>query len=210
MICSRFALALPLSLLLAAPVLHAQAAPPPSASAGALSPGGDPLAWVPAGLAVLAPSASFHTDFTFDHSMLALGSNLSGLDEPTRQAVARLNAVAVHMYRFAAPGLYSSAELDPVRAQYDALGWKHLSFNQGASAAASTGSGAVQGLPTGHTDLWLNMQGANVAGVVVLLAAPTNVNLVTVSGTISTLDLLRLRGHFGIPRFSADGLPSSN
>jgi len=45
--------------------------------------------------------------------------------------------------------------------------------------------------------------------MVLLVANQTNLNLVAINGTLSPLDLLHLRGHFGIPRFSGDDLVES-
>jgi hypothetical protein len=41
---------------------------------------------------------------------------------------------------------------------------------------------------------------------VILAETPKSVTLVTVAGTLSPVDLLHLRGHFGIPRFDGDGV----
>lgn len=151
-------------------------------------------------MTVLAREASWHTDFTFDRSMLALAGNLYGLDEPTRQSLARLNGISVHSYRFRGPGAYDPAALDAVRAQYNALGWKHV-------VTAKSHAGA-SGYASGQTDLWIATKGVNVAGAAILLAGASNLNLIAVSGDLSTLDLLHLRGHFGIPQFSDNALPS--
>lgn len=159
----------------------------------------DSLNWVPQGMMVLAQQASWHTDFTFDRSMLALAGNLYGLDEPTRQSLGRLNGISVHSYRFPAPGAYDPAALEAVRAQYNALGWKHV-------VTAKSHPGAP-GYAAGQTDLWIDTKGVNVAGAAILLAGPSNLNLIAVSGDLSTMDLLHLRGHFGIPRFSDNALP---
>ena len=40
----------------------------------------------------------------------------------------------------------------------------------------------------------------------VLLVSPKDIDLVTITGDLSPLDLLHLRGHFGIPKFDADNL----
>jgi hypothetical protein len=45
-----------------------------------------------------------------------------------------------------------------------------------------------------------------VEGMVLLVANQTNLNLVAINGTLSPLDLLHLRGKFGIPKFSGDDL----
>jgi hypothetical protein len=160
---------------------------------------GDPLSYIPQGMGALAQEASWHTDFTFDRTMLALAGNLYGLDEPTRQSLARLNGITVHSYRFPTPGGYDPAAVEAVRAQYNALGWKHLVSTKSRVSAA--------GYPTGRTDLWVETRGMNVAGCAILLAGQSNLNLIAVSGDLSTVDLLRLRGHFGIPRFDSNELP---
>jgi hypothetical protein len=45
------------------------------------------------------------------------------------------------------------------------------------------------------------LDGVNVRGAVILAETPKSVTLVTVAGNLSTVDLLHLRGHFGIPKF---------
>jgi hypothetical protein len=162
-------------------------------------PSAGSLAWVPPGLATLGRQASSHTDFTFDRSILSMVGNLSTLDAPTRQAIARLNGIALHLYRFPSRDTYDLSAVDSIRKQYTALGWTHFSTTKPEPG--------LSGEPSGHTDIWLNMHGINIAGATILLASPSSVNLIAVSGDLSTLDLLHLRGHFGIPQFPADALP---
>jgi hypothetical protein len=152
---------------------------------------------MPQAMSALAQQANWHTDLTFDRSMLALAGDLSSLDAPARASLARLNGISVHSYRFARPGAYDPALLQAVRAQYAALGWKHI---------ATQGHVGQSGYSPGQTDFWINTHGVNVAGAAILLASPTSINLIAVSGDISTLDLLHLRGHFGIPRFRDDAV----
>lgn len=183
--------------LLAWPAAEAQAQQAVNATTTTLSP--DSLAWLPQGLTTLSRQASSHTDFSFDRSTLSLVGNLSSLDAPTRQAIARLNGIALHLYRFPGHDTYDAAALASIRAQYDAIGWKHFS--------TSHTEPGLNGEPAGHTDVWLNMHGINIAGATILLSGPSTVNLIAISGDLSTLDLLHLRGHFGIPRFPDDALP---
>ena len=151
--------------------------------------------WIPQGMEVLARHATFHTDFTFDKSMLDAANNILGDDE-TREAIAKLRGISVHSYKFSAPGLYDPAALEAVRAQYHDRGWKHLVTSQSYVASPSQA----------RTDVWVRFEHANVEGMVLLVANQTNLNLVAINGTLSPLDLLHLRGHFGIPRFSGDDL----
>ena len=154
-----------------------------------------PSNWVPQGFEALGQRAAFHTDFTFDRSMLQLAGYFIGDgDQETRNAIAKLNSITVHSYHFAAPGLYDPAALDLIRRQYEAAGWRHLVATHSKSDPFSAG----------QTDLWINFAHMDVTGMMVLISSPKDLNLVSLNGDISTVDLLHLRGHFGIPRFPAD------
>jgi hypothetical protein len=154
-----------------------------------------PANWVPQGFEALGQRAAFHTDFTFDRSMLQLAGYFVGDADPeARSAIAKLNSISVHSYHFAAPGLYDPGALDLIRRQYEAAGWRHL------VAAHAKGDP----FNAGQTDLWINFAHMDVTGMMVLISGPKDLNLVALNGDISTLDLLHLRGHFGIPRFSGD------
>ncbi len=176
-------------------------------------PRGTALTLLPQGLTTLSQEASWHTDFTFDRSLLALAGSFTGVDDQTRQTIARLHGIGVHLYRFASPGAYDPTAVEAVRAQYNSLGWKHVVTANKFPDAQGAGQPHDQGAPgqlipagPGRTDVWLQSRGVNFAGVAILLAGESSVNLITVSGDISTLDLLHLRGHFGIPRFPDNAL----
>lgn len=183
----RFTLSLFIGLLLFAPFAgHAQNNYPDDS-------------WVPKGMETLGQHASFHTDFTFDKQMLDWANDFSG-DEDTQRIVARLRGISVHFYRYPQPGLYDPAAVDVVRAEYRDRGWKHLVAAQSHAATSEPG----------HTDLWIRFEHGNVEGMVLLMENPKNLDLVAVNGTLSPLDLLHLRGHFGIPRFSGDDFVPDN
>lgn len=180
--------------------------------------------WTPSGMDALSAHATLHTDFTFDKTMLnAMSQNLP---DEERKIVGQLRSITVHNFRYSATERYDPAVLEALRAQYGEHGWNHLVTKQGhttpaAPAADPAGSAApgpaaagprtpaVVADPT-RTDLWARMAHGNVDGIVVLVANQRNVTLVTVDGTISPLDLLHLRGHFGIPRFSGDDIEDAH
>jgi Domain of unknown function (DUF4252) len=193
--------------------LPAQTAPDPPDPFGSAYPTAPPansvprpqsgpvvLEWVPPALAQLSAQATARSSFTLDRSLLAAASGLmADSDDEVRQAVNKIDGVSVHLLRFGAEGVADPAEVDAVREAYHLRGWKHL--------VTTTNSGGP--LHSGVTDIWLVMDGVNLRGAVVLAETPKSLTLVTVAGNLNPVDLLHLRGHFGIPRFEGDRLRDS-
>ncbi len=170
---------------------------PPAASVAATLPA-DPqvdLDWTPAALAQLSAQAFTKSSFTLDRAMLAAASSTIPDSEPeTRQAIAKIDGISVHALRFGAAGVADQAQVEALRQSYHQRGWKHL-------VTTTKAGGPVH---DGTTDVWLTMDGVNVRGAVVLVQTPTSLTLATLKGDLSPVDLLHLRGHFGIPRFEGD------
>ena len=168
---------------------HAPDAPP------ILSP--VPLEWTPPALERLSALAAVKENFTLDRNLLSLAAGLVPDSEPEdRQVIRKLDGVSVHLMRFGDAGIPDEREVASIRAAYHLRGWKHL--------VSTTGSGTA--LHNGTTDVWVVMDGVNVRGAVVLAETPRSLTLVTVAGNLNPVDLLHLRGHFGIPRFDGDEL----
>jgi hypothetical protein len=158
------------------------------------------LEWVPPALAQLSSQAVARESFTFDRNMLALAAGLiPDSDADIRQTVAKLDGVSVHMLRFGDSAAIDPMQVDSIREAYHLRGWKHL--------VSTTNSGGP--LHNGNSDVWLVLDGTNIRGAVVLVESPKSLTLVTVAGNVSPVDLLHLRGHFGIPRFDGDRLRDS-
>jgi hypothetical protein len=155
------------------------------------------LEWVPPALSQLSGQSVAKESFTLDRTMLAAAAGLMpDTDADLRQTVAKLDGVSVHVLRFAADGQADPTQVEAVREAYHLRGWKHVlsSTNLGGAGRSDI------------TDVWLVLDGANVRGGVVLVESPKSLTLATVSGNLSPVDILRLRGHFGIPRFDSDGI----
>lgn len=154
--------------------------------------------WTPHSLDGLARNATFHTNFTFNRAMLRFANNfIDHGDADTRSAVNKLDEISVYSYHFSSPALYDERALARVRADYGATGWTHL----------TTAHAHGDPFSSGQTDIWISFAHAQVTGMAVLIAGTKDINLITLTGDLSPLDLLHLRGHFGIPRFDASGLP---
>lgn len=155
------------------------------------------LEWVPRALQDLSAQATTRTSFTLDRSMLgAVAGLMASQDDELRQSVQKLDGVSVHALRFGGDRFVDPAQVDQVREAYHMRGWKHL--------VTTTNAGGP--LHNGVTDVWLVLDGVNVRGAVVMAETPKSLTLVTIAGNLSPVDLLHLRGHFGIPRFDGEGL----
>jgi hypothetical protein len=170
-----------------------------SAPTGAVTPvpGTVDLEWTPPALAELSRQAAAKSSFSLDRTMLAAASSLvPESDKDARQAIGKIDGVSVHLLRFGPAGIPDEASVEPIREAYHQRGWKHL---------ISTSSASKNPVHDKTTDLWMILDGINVHGAVILVETPRSLTLVTLKGDLSPVDLLHLRGHFGIPRFEADG-----
>lgn len=153
-----------------------------------------PLDWVPPALTQLSSAAPMKSNFTLDRTMLAVAAGLvPDSDAPTRQAINKLDGVSVHTMRFGDSGIPDEGAVEAIRSAYHLRGWKHL----------VTTSDHGSPVRNGTTDVWVVLDGVNVRGAVVLAETPKSLTLVTVAGNLSPVDLMHLRGHFGIPRLDA-------
>jgi hypothetical protein len=156
-----------------------------------------PLEWTPPALAQLTAEAAVKTSFTLDRTLLGLADNLiPDSEEDVRRSVNKLDGVSVHVLRFGEDGIPDEDLVGAIRASYHLRGWKHL--------VSTTRSGGP--IHDETTDVWFVLDGVNVRGAVVLAETPRSLTLVTVAGNLSPVDLLHLRGHFGIPRFDGNDL----
>jgi hypothetical protein len=173
----------------------AQPAPSPAQPVAVLSP--VPLEWTPPALERLNAQAAMKESFTLDRNLLAAAAGMVPDSEAEdRQVIRKLDGVSVHLLRFGQPGIRNESEVASIRNAYHLRGWKHV-----VTTAANGGP-----LHNGTTDVWVVLDGVNVRGAVVLAETPRSLTLVTVAGNLNPVDLLHLRGHFGIPRFDSDNL----
>lgn len=164
--------------------------PPPSREA-APDPSPVPLEWVPPALAQLSSQAAMRENFTLDRTMLGIAAGLvPDSDAATRQAINKIDGVSVHTMRFGESGVPDEGAVDAIRSAYHLRGWKHVVTTSDRGSAIKNGT----------TDVWFVLDGMNVKGAVVLAETPKSLTLVTVAGNLSPVDLMHLRGHFGIPR----------
>jgi hypothetical protein len=143
--------------------------------------------WVPEAIAALGQRASSRMEFALDHSMLVLASKLDKADDNLRRVIAGVNGVSVRSFHFADAVPYDPAIMDAISRQYRDADWQHLVEKHKSNGGLTT-------------DLWLHMDHASIRNVAVLLVGSKELDFISVSGSITPLDLLHLSGHFGIPK----------
>jgi hypothetical protein len=119
--------------------------------------------------------------------MLALASKLDKANEDLRRVIAGVNGVSVHSFHFPDGVSYDPAIMDSISQQYREAGWQHLVDKHKNNGGLTT-------------DLWLHLDHASIRDIAVLLVGAKELNFISVSGSITPLDLLHLSGHFGIPK----------
>jgi hypothetical protein len=142
----------------------------------------------------LADQPAAHTGFTFDRTELQVAENLfaSGGMDPKRAAAA-LTGISFDTFHYKQPAFYTPEAMAALMQGYRMAGWKHL-----VNGNASPGNSAQ---PRNMiTDLWLHYSGADIDALTVLMRGSKEMNVVRVTGDLRPLDLLKLSGHFGIPK----------
>ena len=124
------------------------------------------------------------TTVTFDREML---------DSMLGASVAGFNGVSFEHYQYPEPVFYIPEEMHSLEQAYKAAGWKHLvESNVGPRESAQ---------PTKPiADIWFHWQGGEIDHVTVLIRGRKEMNVVHVSGLLRPMDLVRISGHFGIPK----------
>ena len=182
---SRILLALVISISVSAAIAQNQ---PPSAPGSWAPPQGAQQNWFPMAIESLGQNASSRTEFSLDHNMVVLASKADQEDDSLRRVVAGVDGISVHRFKFQGAGMYDPQVLNAVRHEYNEAGWQHISDAHDK-----------YGYP-GGTDLWIHLEHNTIRNIAFLITRADQVAFVSVSGSISPVDLLHLAGHFGIPR----------
>jgi len=151
-------------------------------------------------LGSLADQPGTHTSFSFDKSLMQIAQNLlesNGMD--ARRAAAALTGISVDSYHYPQPAFYTPEVMASIIDTFHAAGWKHMvNGNQTPASTAQPRSAA--------TDLWLHFNGGDIDDIVVLIRASRDMNVISVTGDLRPLELLRLSGHFGIPKIDPNAV----
>lgn len=145
----------------------------------------------------LAAKATDSVDISLDGEMLKqAGPFMSGPQGkmPTEvvDALKDVKGIYVRVFEFKEPGVYSEKDLDAVRRQLEAPGWKKLMSVQ------SKGE---------HMDMYLHEHGGNPddGGMALVVSEPKEFVIVNIVGAVDLEKLRQLQGKFGVPTLPGIG-----
>lgn len=147
-----------------------------------------PENWYPQQVEAFGQTATSRTEFSFDRSMLVMKAKMDQDDDSLMRVIAGVDGISVHRFHFQAPGMFDSRILSDIRHEYSVAGWQHVG-----------NAHDKYGYPKG-ADVWFHLEHNTIRNIAVLFTAANQVNFISVSGSISPIDLLHLSGHLGIPK----------
>ena len=138
----------------------------------------------------LAAKAKGSVDVSLDANMLQLaGRFLSSKKEDEAQVkdlVSKLKGVYVRSFEFAKEGLFSQADLQPVRDQLKGPGWSKM-------------LGVQENSDREGVEISVKTEAGQIAGIAILAYEPKELTVVSILGQIDLERLGELGGRFGIP-----------
>lgn len=144
----------------------------------------------------LTKKAEEVTEVTLDATMLGFAKMaLSGKDADqavARRVIDRLKGVYVRVYEFADANAYTSAQLEPLRAQLSQSTWKKL-----VNVRSKKGGDNVE--------VFIRMENGMNTGLTVIAGERKELAIIHIDGPIDLSDLSGLAGNFGIPNLEGIG-----
>jgi hypothetical protein len=123
-------------------------------------------------------------------AMSALSDKRSPDEAKIKEILTGLKGVYVKRFEFEKESQYTSADIEAIRAQFNAPGWTRIAN--------------VRSKREGSFDVVMMYEGSIVKGIAVLAAEPRALTVVNVIGAIDISKLRDLEGKFGIPSFGLE------
>ena len=149
---------------------------------------------LPVNIENLSRIATETVDVTMDGSMIRFAERFLN-DRDTDQMKAKrvlrgLNSIQVKVFEFDREGAYAQRDLDELRSQLQGPNWSRMVHVKGVRE---------------NVEIYAQMRGAEMSGLVVLSAEPRELTIVHIDGPIRPEDIASLSGHAGLPSFSTGG-----
>lgn len=139
----------------------------------------------------LAKHAVESVNITLDKQLLEFAAKLFPDNDPEaariKKLIRGLQGVYVRSFEFDKEGAYSLADLDGLRNQLSAPGWKRIVEVRNKRDGESV-------------DVCLRLEGESILGLVVIAAEPKELTVVNIAGPMALEELRMLEGHLGIPK----------
>jgi hypothetical protein len=138
----------------------------------------------------LAAKAKSSVDVSLDANMLQIaGKFLSSKKEDEAQVkdlISKLKGVYVRSFEFDKEGMYSVADLQPLRNQLKGPGWSRM-------------LGVQENSDREGVEISVKSEAGQIAGIAILAYEPKQLTVVSIMGQIDLERLGELGGRFGIP-----------
>jgi hypothetical protein len=148
---------------------------------------------MPVDLDKLAARATESVDVNLDAAMLQLASKFLSKDDAdqvrVKNLVSKLKGVYVRSFEFDKEGQYSMSDVESIRKQLKTPAWSRIVGVKGKGE---------------NSEIFLNKQGNEIGGLVVIAAEPKELTIVHIDGPINPEDLTELQGHMGIPKIGKE------
>lgn len=149
---------------------------------------------IPLNLDKLAERAKESVDVTLDASTLQLASGFLSRENPdevqVKKLISKLKGIYVRSFEFDKEGEYSRSDVEALRQQLKSPAWSRIV--------------GVRSIKGENTEVYLQKNGDQVAGLVVIDAEPKELTIVHIDGPIDPQELSRLGGHMGVPRMGLE------
>lgn len=139
----------------------------------------------------LSKLATKSVDISLDPALLRLAGGVINDNSGTNGAevndlIKGLRGIYVRSYTFDRPGEYSEAEVKAVEAQLFAPGWQPIVSTHDLKQGS-------------NVDIYLRRSGDRTDGLAIIAAAPRELTIVNIVGSIDLAKLAQLQGQFGVP-----------
>ena len=153
---------------------------------------------VPKNIERLADKAVQTVNVTVDGTLLQLAGKFLSPNDPEQKAaksiISSLKGIYVRSFEFAAPGGYSQADVESLRAEVKGPAWTKMA--------------SVRSKKDGQdVDVFLKMEKERIVELVVIAAQTTQLTFVNIVGPIDLEQLVSLSGQFGIPKLDLQRPP---
>ena len=140
----------------------------------------------------LSKKATQSVDISLDPALLrmasgVINSNDNGNDAAVNGLIRGIRGIYVRSYTFDKPGEYSKADVKAVQAQLLAPGWQPIVSTHDLKQES-------------NVDIYVLRSGNRTDGIAIVAAAPRELTIVNIVGSIDLAKLAQLQGQFGVPK----------